>query len=172
MALSALVLPLAALTFVLPASAPAVATQLVAHAPIDLFRGPGEGFDRSDTVAADSKVTVLWCTGDASWCLVQAGAFQGWAPSASLISRPSGSSATGSGTTTSATAGDDTGTYYFMFPLTEDIAKALEIETKRTGLLVAYKPEPEVLAKFADGTYTGFSMEGARVTFEEHDDGN
>ena len=69
-------------------------------------------------------------------------------------------------------AGDDTGTYYFMFPLTEDIAKALEIETKRTGLLVAYKPEPEVLAKFADGTYTGFSMEGARVTFEEHDDGN
>lgn len=69
-------------------------------------------------------------------------------------------------------AGDDTGTYYFMFPLTEDIAKALEIETKRTGLLVAYKPEPEVLAKFKDGTYTGFSMEGARVTHEEHDDGN
>ncbi len=69
-------------------------------------------------------------------------------------------------------AGEDTGTYNFMFPMTEDIAKALEIETKRTGLLVAYKPEAEVLAKFADGTYTGFSMEGARVTFEEHDDGN
>lgn len=68
--------------------------------------------------------------------------------------------------------GPDTGTFWFMFPLTEEIAKALDIVTKRTGLLVAYKPEPEVLAKFADGTYTGFSMEGARVTFEEYDDGN
>ncbi len=58
------------------------------------------------------------------------------------------------------------------FPLTEEIAKSLEMDTKRTGLLVAYKPEPEVLAKFVDGTYTGFSMEGARVTFEEDDDGN
>lgn len=67
--------------------------------------------------------------------------------------------------------GDDTGTFYFMFPLTEEIAKSLEIETKRTGLLVAYKPEPDVLAKFQDGTYTGFSMEGARVTFEEDDNG-
>lgn len=69
-------------------------------------------------------------------------------------------------------AGPDNGTFYFMFPLTSEIAKALEIETKRTGLLVAYKPEPDVLAKFNDGTYTGFSMEGARVTFEEYDDGN
>lgn len=69
-------------------------------------------------------------------------------------------------------AGPDTGTFYFMFPLTTEIAKALEIETKRTGLLVAYKPEPDVLAKFNDGTYTGFSMEGARVTFEEEDDGS
>ena len=39
-------------------------------------------------------------------------------------------------------------------------------------LFARYKPEPDVLAKFKDGTYTGFSMEGARVTFEEHDDGN
>lgn len=69
-------------------------------------------------------------------------------------------------------AGDDTGTFYFMFPLTTEIAKALEIDTPRTGLLVAYKPEPDILAKFQDGTYTGFSMEGARVTFEEDDDGN
>lgn len=64
-------------------------------------------------------------------------------------------------------AGPDTGTFVFLFPLTTDIAKALDITTKRTGLLVAYKPTPDVLAKFKDGTYTGFSMEGARVEHEE-----
>lgn len=63
--------------------------------------------------------------------------------------------------------GPDSGSYYFMFPLTTEIAKALDIEAKRTGLLVAYKPEPEVLAKFRDGTYTGFSIEGARITYQE-----
>lgn len=63
--------------------------------------------------------------------------------------------------------GPDTGSYYFMFPLTTEIAKALDITAKRTGLLVAYKPEPEVLAKFQDGTYTGFSIEGARVQHHE-----
>lgn len=68
--------------------------------------------------------------------------------------------------------GPDTGTYVFLFPLTTEIAKALDIETKRTGLLVAYKPEPDVLAKFKDGTYKGFSMEGSRVKHEEHEDGN
>lgn len=64
-------------------------------------------------------------------------------------------------------AGADTGTYWFMFPLTTEIAKSLEIETTRTGLLVGYKPEADVLAKFKDGTYTGFSIEGARVDYEE-----
>lgn len=52
------------------------------------------------------------------------------------------------------------GQHVFLFPLTSDIAKALEIETKKTGLLVAYKPPPEVLAKFQSGEYTGFSIEG------------
>ncbi len=66
--------------------------------------------------------------------------------------------------------GPDTGTYVFLFPLTTEIAKALEIDTKRTGLLVAYKPDADVLAKFKDGTYTGFSMEGSRVKHEEVDD--
>jgi hypothetical protein len=64
-------------------------------------------------------------------------------------------------------AGPDSGVYYDLFPLTEDIAKALDIEAKRLGLLCVYKPEPAVLAKFKDGTYTGFSIEGARVEFEE-----
>ena len=65
--------------------------------------------------------------------------------------------------------GDDTGSFVFMFPLTSEIAKSLDIEAKRTGLLVAYKPEPEVLAKFKNGTYKGFSIEGARVDHEEVD---
>lgn len=63
--------------------------------------------------------------------------------------------------------GPDTGSYHFMFPMTTEIAKSLGITTKRTGLLVGYKPEPEVLAKFKNGTYTGFSIEGARLAAEE-----
>lgn len=66
-------------------------------------------------------------------------------------------------------AGPDSGTYPFMFPLTEEIAKALGIETPKLGLLVGYRPTADVLKKFQDGTYTGFSMTGARVEFEEDD---
>ena len=50
--------------------------------------------------------------------------------------------------------------------LETEIAKSLGITTERTGLLLAYRPAPEVLAKFKDGTYTGFSIEGARVQHE------
>lgn len=66
-------------------------------------------------------------------------------------------------------AGPDTGVYYDLFPMTEEIAKSLDIVVKRTGMLCVYKPEPDVLAKFKDGTYTGFSIEGARVQYEEID---
>lgn len=66
--------------------------------------------------------------------------------------------------------GPDSGSYYSMFPLTGEIAKALDIDTKMTGLLVAYKPVPEVLEKFKDGTITGFSIEGARIEYEETED--
>jgi hypothetical protein len=68
--------------------------------------------------------------------------------------------------------GDDTGSYYFMFPVTTEIAKALGWTVQKTGLYVAYKPEPEVLKGFKDGTYTGFSIEGARVSYTEETDGN
>lgn len=63
-------------------------------------------------------------------------------------------------------AGPDSGHYPFLFPLTTDIAKAMGIQTEKTGLMCAYKPEPKVLAKFVDGTYTGFSIEGARIKSE------
>ena len=60
-------------------------------------------------------------------------------------------------------AGPDRGQYVFSFPLTTDIAKALGIETRQTGLLVAYKPPADVLAKFKNGTYRGFSVEGSAL---------
>jgi hypothetical protein len=66
-------------------------------------------------------------------------------------------------------AGPETGSFAFLWPLTGEIAKAMGITCKRTGLMVAYKPEPAVLAKFKSGEYTGFSIEGFRGHSEEHD---
>lgn len=55
-----------------------------------------------------------------------------------------------------------TGSVVFAFPLTTDIAKSLNIETKQTGLLIAMKPDSEeTLKKFRDGTYKGFSIGGS-----------
>lgn len=69
-------------------------------------------------------------------------------------------------------AGDQAGTVVFAWPLTADIAKAMGIETKRTGLMIAMKPaSKEMLGKFADGTYTGFSIGGRRIVDEEASDG-
>jgi hypothetical protein len=65
-------------------------------------------------------------------------------------------------------AGPDVGSYYFMLPVTEEMAKALGWQVKKTGLVVGYHPADEdVLAKFKNGTYTGFSIEGARVEYDE-----
>ncbi len=59
--------------------------------------------------------------------------------------------------------GDQIGDIVFGFPLTTEIAKALDIETKTTGFLIGFKPSSEeILTKFKDGTYTGFSI-GGRV---------
>lgn len=54
------------------------------------------------------------------------------------------------------------GQVVFAFPLTAEIAKSLDIQTQTTGLLVAIKPSPPVLAKFKSGEYTGFSIGGIR----------
>lgn len=68
-------------------------------------------------------------------------------------------------------SGPDVGSYYFMFPVTTDIAKALGWTVTKTGLVVGYHPgDPEVLAKFKNGTYTGFSIEGERVEYDELED--
>tara|TARA_R110002153_G_scaffold104852_1_gene243004 strand:- start:20472 stop:20864 length:393 start_codon:yes stop_codon:yes gene_type:complete len=60
--------------------------------------------------------------------------------------------------------GESVGDVTFIFPLTTEIAASLDIVTKRTGLLIAMRPDsPEVLRKFADGEYTGFSIGGQAV---------
>lgn len=59
--------------------------------------------------------------------------------------------------------GDQIGHVVFALPLTTDIASALDIQAKRTGLIIGMKPsDKEVLQKFSDGTYTGFSIGGKR----------
>lgn len=67
-------------------------------------------------------------------------------------------------------AGPAVGKFVFMFPMTGEIAKSLNITTEKTGALVAFKPPADVLAKFKDGTYTGFSIEGSHTDSELEDD--
>lgn len=62
--------------------------------------------------------------------------------------------------------GEDSGDVVFSFPLTEDIAKALDIDTEIFGMLVGIKPSPEMLEKFVSGEYTGFSIGGTRLEEE------
>lgn len=63
-------------------------------------------------------------------------------------------------------AGDQRGVVVHSFPLTAEIAKALDIDAKMTGWLVAMKPDAEMLAKFVSGELTGFSI-GGRASREE-----
>lgn len=63
--------------------------------------------------------------------------------------------------------GDPCGQVVYGFPLTTDIAKALGIQTDRTGFIVGMRPDSEtVLAKYASGEFTGFSIGGRRVREE------
>lgn len=59
------------------------------------------------------------------------------------------------------------GSVVFAFPMTADIAKAMGVETQTTGLMIALKPSADVLQKFKDGSYTGFSIGGYRGEDEE-----
>lgn len=64
-------------------------------------------------------------------------------------------------------SGGQIGEIVFAFPLTTDIAKAFDIDTPTTGLMIAMRPESdEVMAKFRSGEYTGFSMGGAYLENE------
>ncbi len=61
---------------------------------------------------------------------------------------------------------ENIGSVLFAFPMTEDIAKSLGIETTTTGLLIGMKPNDTVLEKFKSGEYTGFSIGGSRIKDE------
>lgn len=63
--------------------------------------------------------------------------------------------------------GAQVGEVVFAFPLTSEIAKALGVECRKTGLLIAMRPGPDVLAKYRDGTYQGFSIGGSRLVDED-----
>jgi len=53
------------------------------------------------------------------------------------------------------------------FPLTTEIAKALDIQTRRTGLLIALAPDdPETLERAKAGEFTGFSIGGGIIEAE------
>lgn len=57
--------------------------------------------------------------------------------------------------------GGETGKVIFAFPLTAEIKKSLGIQSDKTGLLIGVKPRPDVLQKFKEGRYTGFSVGGS-----------
>ena len=66
--------------------------------------------------------------------------------------------------------GEQAGTVVFAFPMTEDIAKAFNILTTRTGLMIAMRPDADMLKRFQLGELTGFSIGGLRGDDEEVDD--
>lgn len=67
--------------------------------------------------------------------------------------------------------GELPGSVVFAFPMTTEVAKSFGIETDKTGLLVAMKPESdEIFEKFKSGEYTGFSIGGYHINREEVED--
>ena len=58
--------------------------------------------------------------------------------------------------------GEQCGSVVFAMPLTAEVAKAFDIKTDRTGLMIAMAPDDEMLAKFKNGELTGFSIGGNR----------
>jgi hypothetical protein len=63
--------------------------------------------------------------------------------------------------------GVSVGTVPFVFPLTADVAKALDIPANKNGLLVAVRVDEDTMAKVKDGTYKAFSIGGSRIKDEE-----
>lgn len=64
---------------------------------------------------------------------------------------------------------EDHGTVVFAWPMTAEIAKTFGIVTEQTGLMIGMLPDEDMLAKFKDGDFTGFSIGGLRGEDEEVD---
>lgn len=62
--------------------------------------------------------------------------------------------------------GDDIQEVVLMLPVTEELAKALDWDIKKTGLVIGLKPTPEVLEMYKKGERTGFSIGGRGVLTE------
>lgn len=68
-------------------------------------------------------------------------------------------------------SGEQIGEFVFMFPLTEEIAKSLDITAKQYGALVAMRPHnQDVVQKFVNGEYKGFSIGGTAKMREAPND--
>lgn len=53
------------------------------------------------------------------------------------------------------------GKVIFAWPMTSELAEAMDIMVKKTGLLVGVKPDHyDIIDKFREGIYTGFSIGG------------
>lgn len=67
-------------------------------------------------------------------------------------------------------SGGPIGSIVFAWPLTAEIALAMGLECKKTGLMIAMKPrDPAVVKMFRDGHYTGFSIGGRRIRDVPHE---
>ena len=65
---------------------------------------------------------------------------------------------------------EERGVTPFLFPMTTDVAKAFGLEDiSQTGLMIAIKPDDDMLEKFKSGELTGFSIGGRRIQDEEVD---
>jgi hypothetical protein len=66
--------------------------------------------------------------------------------------------------------GPDVGDFPFVMPMTTELFKGLfgDREPPKTGLIVGFRPPVDVLAKFRSGQFTGFSIEGSRLAYMEH----
>jgi hypothetical protein len=63
--------------------------------------------------------------------------------------------------------GDDIQEVVLMLPVTEELAKALDWNITKTGLVIGMKPTPEVLEMYKNGERTGFSIGGRGQLVEE-----
>lgn len=62
-------------------------------------------------------------------------------------------------------AGEQQGTVLFAFPMTHEIGKALGVSSDFSGAIIGWKPADKALLEgFRDGTYTGFSIGGYRIS--------
>jgi hypothetical protein len=58
------------------------------------------------------------------------------------------------------------GSVVHSFPLTTEVARKMDIQTGRTGWMVACAPDPVMLKAFKDGKLTGFSIGGEHIEID------